>query len=429
MKLAEVLILRADCQWRIEQLKRRLPRNVKVQEGEATTVSHSARLFISLFTGLVLIALLLTLADLAKLTPQAQAGPAWQTQGCEARPIAFHVSRLAGLQPGDPTGNVYYETGEGDFGWLRWTDDSALPMNPNSEEYLAAALLDPSLAAIEFQEAYQPPLCTDPNDDLLNAGDCVWGLTGNVNSNGVAAALESLIGQEIRVPVWDQAQGSGSSVAYHILRFAEVRLAGYSLSGYPQTLWAEFVGWDDAACPELYPDLVIAKSVRPDRVQPEERLTYTLAFSNAGQSLATGVVITDVLPSMLTEISFINTGASITPVAGITYTWQVGDLAPNEGGRITLTARLSADLPTNHVITNTAAITGTRPEITTANNINAVVVSRIEKIYLPVILKQPGLLAEHHLESVCQRAARRQSKWSCKTGKGGAGVYNLYRMG
>jgi hypothetical protein len=63
------------------------------------------------------------------------------------------------------------------------------------------------------------------------------------------------------------------------------------------------------------------------------------------------------------------------------------------------------------------------------NNINAVVVSSIERIYLPVILKQPGLLAEHHLESVCQRAARCQSKWSCKTGKDRAGVYNLYRMG
>jgi uncharacterized repeat protein (TIGR01451 family) len=351
-------------------------------------MSHSARLFISLFTGLALIVLLLTLADLAELTPQAQARPAWQTQGCQARPIAFHVSILTGLQPGDPTGNVRYGTGEGDFGWLRWTDDSALPMNPNSEEYLTAALLDPSLAAIEFQEAYQPPLCTDSNDDLLNAGDCVWGLTGNVNSSGIArAALESLIGQEIRVLVWDQAQGSGSTVAYHILSFAKVRLAGYDLTGNPKILWAEFVGWDDAACPELYPDLVIAKSVQPDRVQPEERLTYTLAFSNAGQFPATGVVISDALPSMLTEISFINTGAAITPVAGITYTWQVEDLAPNEGGRITLTARLPANLPTSHVITNTATITGTRPEITAVNNINAVVVSSIERIYLPVILK------------------------------------------
>jgi uncharacterized repeat protein (TIGR01451 family) len=414
----------------VSTFSRALRRKVFSNKGEATTMSHSARFFISLFTGLALIALLLTLADLAKLTPQAQARPAWQPQGCQALPIAFHVSILTGLQPGDPTGNVYYGTGYGNFGWLRWTDDTALPMNSNSEEYLAAALLDPSLAVIEFQEAYQPPLCTDSNDDLLNAGDCVWGLTGNVNSHGVAyAALQSLIGQEIRVLVWDQAQGWGSSVVYRILRFAKVRLTGCDLTGYRKTLWAEFVGWDDAACPELYPDLGIAKSVRPDRVQPEERLTYTLDFSNAGQSLATGVVITDALPSMLTGISFINTGAAITPVAGITYTWQVEDLAPNAGGRITLTARLPADLPTGYVMTNTAAITGTRLEITTVNNINAVVVSSIERIYLPVILKQPGLLAGHHLDPVCQRAARRQSKWSCKTGKGGAGVYNLYRMG
>ena len=34
MKLAEALILRADCQKRIEQVKSRLLRNAKVQEGE-----------------------------------------------------------------------------------------------------------------------------------------------------------------------------------------------------------------------------------------------------------------------------------------------------------------------------------------------------------------------------------------------------------
>lgn len=34
MKLAEALILRADCQKRIEQLKQRLIRNAKVQEGD-----------------------------------------------------------------------------------------------------------------------------------------------------------------------------------------------------------------------------------------------------------------------------------------------------------------------------------------------------------------------------------------------------------
>lgn len=34
MKLAEVLILRADCQKRIDQLRQRLLRSAKVQEGE-----------------------------------------------------------------------------------------------------------------------------------------------------------------------------------------------------------------------------------------------------------------------------------------------------------------------------------------------------------------------------------------------------------
>lgn len=42
MKLAEALILRADCQKRIEQLKSRLLRNARIQEGEAPAEDPSS---------------------------------------------------------------------------------------------------------------------------------------------------------------------------------------------------------------------------------------------------------------------------------------------------------------------------------------------------------------------------------------------------
>ncbi|MGM1048982.1 MAG: DIP1984 family protein [Bacillota bacterium] len=47
MKLAEALVLRADCQRRIAQLKQRLDRVVKVQEGEQP-VENPAELFVEL---------------------------------------------------------------------------------------------------------------------------------------------------------------------------------------------------------------------------------------------------------------------------------------------------------------------------------------------------------------------------------------------
>ena len=42
MKLAEALILRADCQKRIEQLKSRLLRNARIQEGEQPSEAPAA---------------------------------------------------------------------------------------------------------------------------------------------------------------------------------------------------------------------------------------------------------------------------------------------------------------------------------------------------------------------------------------------------
>ncbi|MEW6497446.1 MAG: DIP1984 family protein, partial [Cyanobacteriota bacterium] len=44
MKLAEALILRADCQKRIEQLRQRLVRSAKVQEGETSPENPQALL-------------------------------------------------------------------------------------------------------------------------------------------------------------------------------------------------------------------------------------------------------------------------------------------------------------------------------------------------------------------------------------------------
>jgi hypothetical protein len=173
---------------------------------------------------------------------------------CELLPIAVHISTLESLNVGDPTGNIRNGTDRGDFGWLRWTDvTEVIPSNPNSEEYLAEQIEQLRLAGTDFQEAYVPSdptqLCTDPDDDKLNAGDCIWALTGNVRSNGVARdQLDARIGQVRVFPVWNEAIGTGSNVAYHIVRFAKIRLGGFDLTANPKTVYGTFMGWDDGAC-------------------------------------------------------------------------------------------------------------------------------------------------------------------------------------
>jgi uncharacterized repeat protein (TIGR01451 family) len=333
-----------------------------------------------------IVAALLALVALSPSAPGAQARAREQAQGCQAWPIGFHYAILTGLQPGDSTGEVRSGNGAGNFGWLRWADDTAaIPMNPNSEEYLAAELLNPSLAAIDFQNPQ------DPEDTSLTAGDWVWGLTGNVTSNGiVSSVLASLLGQEIRVVVWSHVQGTGSSVMYFVIGFARVRLDSFDLTGNPKKLWATFLGWDDDMCPDGTPDLVLAKTAEPPRVRPGGSITYTLAFSNAGTAPAAGVVITDAMPFTLAGVAFRYAGAAITPTAGTSYTWQVQDLAPGQGGVVTLTGRLPAGLPAAPAFTNTAAITGSLAESNATNNAGqAAVTWHIDRLHLPVILKQP----------------------------------------
>jgi uncharacterized repeat protein (TIGR01451 family) len=111
----------------------------------------------------------------------------------------------------------------------------------------------------------------------------------------------------------------------------------------------------------VFGDLSITKTAAPSVVEPGQPLTYTLTFSNVGSTTATGVLITDTLPAVLTHPGFVSSGATITRTDGITYAWQVQDLAPGQGGVITITGVLSAGLPAG-TFGNTATITTTTME-------------------------------------------------------------------
>ena len=166
--------------------------------------------------------------------------------GCPLLPIAIHEDTLRGLDVLDETGNIRNGAGSGNFGWLRWTDDTeAIAADPNSEEYLALEINEPRLAMTDYRE---PPF-KDANDTMINAGDWVWALTGNVNSNGVARTeLEARLGQTHLIPVWNIAQNQGSNLVYHIVAFAWVRLDGFDLTGEQKEIWGTFMGWDDGTC-------------------------------------------------------------------------------------------------------------------------------------------------------------------------------------
>jgi hypothetical protein len=169
--------------------------------------------------------------------------------GCHLLPITVYTDTLS-VDVGTEVPNIREGIGSGSFGWVRWTDDSeAVGSDPNSEGYLAEALANPGLAMPDCRA----PVPKDPGATVINAGDWMWALTGNVNSDGVARTqLERLKYDpalyKYRIPVYDVAEGTGSNVVYHIVGFATVKITDYDLGGNPKEISAIFTGWDDA-CP------------------------------------------------------------------------------------------------------------------------------------------------------------------------------------
>jgi uncharacterized repeat protein (TIGR01451 family) len=142
-------------------------------------------------------------------------------------------------------------------------------------------------------------------------------------------------------------------------------------------------------------DLSITKSVLPTGVlAPDNAITYTLTYSNIGLSAATSVVITDIVPiPTVTNVSFVSSGALVTPSGSLSYTWQVQDLPPDAGGVITIFGRISLTDSGGFNLTNQATITAAEIDVNSDNN-QASVSSQVayqpvypSRLYLPVILK------------------------------------------
>ena len=137
------------------------------------------------------------------------------------------------------------------------------------------------------------------------------------------------------------------------------------------------------------PDLGIRKSVVPKAAAPGDTITYTLVFSNAGNEIAQGVVVSDAVPASVTVQSVVSSGAIITDT-GVSppYLWRMQDLGPEQGGVITITGLLGTELPDEYVITNTAVITGTTADSNPKNNHHTVELGLpVDDIYFPLIYK------------------------------------------
>jgi uncharacterized repeat protein (TIGR01451 family) len=137
----------------------------------------------------------------------------------------------------------------------------------------------------------------------------------------------------------------------------------------------------------LKTDVGISKTVDPPgAVHPGDRITYTLTYSNAGPATAHHVVITDLLPSVLTSPTVSASGAEITSRPDTRFVWDVADLAAGDGGTITVTAAISPTVI--GAVTNTATIATSALDRTAGNNVASVKTDIIRHhVYLPLVTK------------------------------------------
>lgn len=141
-------------------------------------------------------------------------------------------------------------------------------------------------------------------------------------------------------------------------------LAGGTIISNRAELWdiwevPTLVAWDEATTEVLSaPVWVFTKTDTPDPVQVGEDITYTITYTNSGNTDARGTTITDVTPANTTYVSATPTPVSRPPVGGSgTVSWDVGTAAGGGGtGSVTLRVKVNSSLADGTLITNTANI-------------------------------------------------------------------------
>jgi uncharacterized repeat protein (TIGR01451 family) len=99
------------------------------------------------------------------------------------------------------------------------------------------------------------------------------------------------------------------------------------------------------------PVMSFSKTADVTVADPSDTIVYTLTYENSGTGVATDVVITDTIP---VDTSFVCSDPAYDELNGNTYTWNIGNVAANSSGTITITVTVNVGVEDGTILHNTA---------------------------------------------------------------------------
>jgi uncharacterized repeat protein (TIGR01451 family) len=117
---------------------------------------------------------------------------------------------------------------------------------------------------------------------------------------------------------------------------------------------------------------------------PGDVITFTLTISNSGPNIASGIIVTDIVPAQILTSSFAST-LNLTRTDSLTYVWSIAPLGPGEGGVITISGQIDPALPDNFSFINSAAIAD--PDDTSPDNNASQVFVGTHQVFLPIAIR------------------------------------------
>jgi uncharacterized repeat protein (TIGR01451 family) len=121
----------------------------------------------------------------------------------------------------------------------------------------------------------------------------------------------------------------------------------------------------------------------------DSTITYTVVYSNSGDGLAAGVVITDILPIGVSYVRD-DSGLDHTEPTSGTHVWQVGQVTAGHGDTFYVVVKLGSSSEVSAVVTNTVLIGADSPDADPTNDESEQTTRAVEslsRIYLPLVFK------------------------------------------